>query len=198
MADPVSRGGLLARIVRRGRRFAVPLLLLDAGAIYLFATHVRLRDAAAALIEDLGRLDRFHPQSRILEQSAEMLIGKSLLALVLASCAVLASLTLMLAIAWSVRCLRRSRRFAVFVEAYWGTAPEPVEIVDISSDGCRVRLAGGCAPGAKAALVADGVELPPADVVWAEGGSAGLRFAQPIAPQLLAALVRGGGTPSVR
>ena len=192
MAASVSRGGFLSRIVRRGRRFAVPLLLLDAGAIYLFATHVRLRDAAARLLDDLGRLDRLHPQSRILEQSAETLIDQSILALVLASCGVLGSLTLILAIAWSVRCLRRSRRFAVFLEAYWGSEPEPVEIIDISTLGCRVRLTSGAAPGAKASLVADGVELPPADVVWAEGGAAGLRFARPIGPQLLAVLVKGG------
>jgi hypothetical protein len=192
-AGTVSREerGFLARIVRRGRRFAVPLLLLDVGAVYLFATHVQLRNAAAALLDDIGRIDRHHPQSLVLERSAEMLLDRSIIALALAAGGVLASLTLLLALAWSVRCLRKSKRFGVLLEAYWGPEAEPVEIVDISTSGCRIR--GVPAPGVKASLVAGGVELPPADVVWAQGGAAGLRFAQPIAPQSLKRLVRGSG-----
>jgi hypothetical protein len=196
-AGSVSRQerGFLARIVRRGRRFVVPLLILDAGAVYLFATHVQLRNAAAGLLKDVGRIDRHHPQSLVLERSAEMLLDRSIMALALAACGVLTSLTLLLALAWSVRCLRKSKRFGVLLEAYWGSEAEPVEIVDISASGCRIR--GVPAPGATASLVAGGVELPPAAVVWAQGGAAGLRFAQPIAPQSLKRLVRGGG-PNLR
>ena len=183
---------VFGRLMQRARRWWLPLVLLDAGAAYLFATHIALREAAVDLLADLSKVDPRSPQSLILEHSAQELVTKSLLALGLAMLGALLSLTLLLASAGAVRCLRKSRRFSVLLEARpsHGAA---VRIVDISSNGCRLELPEQVPAEALARLTAEGVELPPARIIWSGGQKAGLQFSRPLDAHVLERLRSRGG-----
>ncbi len=175
---------VFGRLMQRARRWWLPLVLLDAGAAYLFATHIALRESALDLLGDLAKVDPRSPQSLLIEHSAQELVTKSLLALGLALLGAILSISVLLGIAWSVRCLRKSRRFAVLLEAL-PSEGEAVRIVDISSNGCRLELPREVRADALARLTAEGVELPPARVVWTGGHSAGLEFVRPLDANVL-------------
>ncbi len=181
------------RLIKRSKPYLVPLLILDVAVVYLFATHVMLTDEAANVVKSLGHLHPRDPGASLLEHNAQDLLHKSLIALLLAGCGTLVSLTLLAAIAWSVRCLRKSRRFAVALGGYLNPSSEKakLKVVDISVSGCRVSLDSPVPLGATVRLSAGGTDFPPARVIWSKEGSAGLQFTEPFDERRLEMLTRG-------
>ena len=182
------------RLMARARRYVLPLLLLDAAVIYLFTKHVALREAAARMLSRSEELSPLDPGGLLLEQSAQQFLTNSLLALALASCAALASLTLLAAIAWSARCLRKSKRFAVALLGQINSSSEAgaIRILDISKGGCRVLLPRPVPAGGPAQLRVGAIELPPGRFVWSAGEAAGLQFSAPLEAEMLAQLTGAG------
>ena len=182
------------RLTARARRYIVPLVLLDVAVIYLFTKHVALREAAAGMLSKAQGLSPRDPGSLLLEQGAQQFLTSSILALGLASCGALAALTLLAAIAWSARCLRKSRRFAVALLGQIDASSEAgaVRILDISSGGCRVLLPRPLASGSPARVRVGSIELPPGRFVWSAGEAAGLQFSAPLEAEMLAQLTGAG------
>lgn len=56
----------------------------------------------------------------------------------------------------------------------------PVTVVDLSTHGCGIELAGHCEPGARVWLKLPGLESWASRIVWAEGNRAGLSFDRPL------------------
>jgi hypothetical protein len=157
-------------------------MLLDAAILYLFTTHLVLREKVESSLLVLESLHPRNPEAIAIETSTQELLTSSIVALILAVCATVACIGLISFIAWSVRCLRKSRRFAVALSADLEARArrDAVRIVDISSQGCRVLSAEPIPAGTPAILAAEGVVLPEAQVVWSGGGAAGLRFSAPL------------------
>ena len=66
---------------------------------------------------------------------------------------------------------------AVLVDGNGGELP--VEVVDLSSGGCRMRAKWTLTSGAKVCLRARHDEFP-AEIVWVDGHEAGARFLEPV------------------
>ena len=64
-----------------------------------------------------------------------------------------------------------------------------VELVNISSAGCRLATRGRLPEGAFVWLRVAGLESWAAKVVWSRAGSAGCRFFRPLAPAVVQRLV---------
>jgi len=55
-----------------------------------------------------------------------------------------------------------------------------VVVVDLSTHGCGIEVAGHCEVGSRVWLKLPGLESWPARIVWAEGDRAGLSFDRPL------------------
>jgi hypothetical protein len=81
---------------------------------------------------------------------------------------------------------RRFMRHPVHVGAGLASGSErpgaPVTVVDLSSHGCGIEVAGHCEPGTRVWLKLPGLESWPSRIAWAEGGRAGLSFDRPLHP----------------
>ena len=56
----------------------------------------------------------------------------------------------------------------------------PVMVVDLSTHGCGIEVAGHCERGSRVWLKLPGLESWPSRIVWAEGNRAGLSFDRPL------------------
>jgi hypothetical protein len=81
---------------------------------------------------------------------------------------------------------RRFMRHDVSVGAGLASASDrpsaPVTVVDLSTHGCGLEVAGHCEPGSRVWLKLPGLESWPARIVWAQGDRAGLSFDRPLHP----------------
>jgi PilZ domain len=79
---------------------------------------------------------------------------------------------------------RRFLRHPVVVGAGLASANDrpgaPVIVVDLSTHGCGLEVAGHCEVGARVWLKLAGLESWPARIAWAEGERAGLSFDRPL------------------
>ncbi len=79
---------------------------------------------------------------------------------------------------------RRSMRYQVSVGAGLASSNDrpgaPVIVVDLSTDGCGIEVAGHCEVGARVWLKLPGLESWPSRIVWAQGDRAGLSFDRPL------------------
>ena len=79
---------------------------------------------------------------------------------------------------------RRFTRHPVSVGAGLASANDrpgaPVIVVDLSTHGCGIEVAGHCEPGARVWLKLPGLESWPSRIVWAECDLAGLSFYRPL------------------
>jgi hypothetical protein len=66
---------------------------------------------------------------------------------------------------------------AVLVDGNGGELP--VEVIDLSSGGCRMRAKWALTNGAKVCLKVRHDEFP-AEIVWVDGHEAGARFLEPV------------------
>lgn len=56
----------------------------------------------------------------------------------------------------------------------------PVVVVDLSTDGCGIEVAGHCEVGSRVWIKLPGLESWPSRIAWAEGDRAGLSFDRPL------------------
>lgn len=88
---------------------------------------------------------------------------------------------------------------AASVVALTGEGRQRAEIVNISSTGARLSGAEGLEEGATLRLeVMAGMEPLKAEVRWVRGALAGLRFARPLGPEMIARLRGVAGAPPAR
>ena len=89
---------------------------------------------------------------------------------------------------------RRFMRYPVNVGAGLASGSErpaaPVTVVDLSSHGCGIEVAGHCEPGARVWLKLPGLESLHSRVVWMKGHWLGCEFVRPLHPAVLDMIVR--------
>jgi hypothetical protein len=80
---------------------------------------------------------------------------------------------------------RRAERFQADIAAgvrERGRSVMPIEVVDLSTHGCRIEFSGALVVGAHAWLTLPDLDSRHARVAWMGEGEAGLDFIQPLHP----------------
>jgi PilZ domain len=80
---------------------------------------------------------------------------------------------------------RRAERFQTDISAgvrERGRSGMPIEVVDLSTHGCRIEFEGALIVGAHAWLTLPSLESRHARVAWMVEGEAGLDFVEPLHP----------------
>lgn len=171
-----------ARAMRRAKRWAVPVVLLDALVAYCFWLHLSFAAAAKSALSASDALHARDPRLSTFMSDAEALLGRSLLALLLAAAGTALCISLAALICWSARCLRERRRLAADISATLcgEREPAPVRIVDISTSGCRIECDRALTPGMAVSLTFPDKVAVAARVVWQKELHAGLHFSAPL------------------
>jgi hypothetical protein len=193
---PVGSSGFWVRFLKRGKRYLLPLVLLDCIVVYYFAMHLSLAKAADGMVAAMGQFHSLDPRVDQLVDDAQALLGKSIFALLVAAGGASLCVAAFAGLCWSARCLRKRKRLAAELDAtLWleGT-PNPVRVVDISDSGCRISAGLALAPGSCVRLSFGGTLETSAKVVWGTNGYAGLQFASPLGQQAASP----GGEPMPR
>jgi hypothetical protein len=184
--QPAGSSGFWTRLLKRSRPYWLPLALLDVVVVYYFSRHLSLAKAADGMV---AALDKFHardPRIDGLIADAQALLGKSILALLVAAAGALLCIGAVAGLCWSARCLRKRKRLAAELDAIlWAEGkPTPVMVVDISEGGCRISV--GTAPECGTSVrVAFGEAIAAeAKVVWRTDRHAGLQFSGPLTQSL--------------
>jgi hypothetical protein len=71
-----------------------------------------------------------------------------------------------------------------------GRSRTAVEVVDLSTHGCRIEVSGPLVTGQRTWISLPTLQGWEARIVWAEGGVAGLDFVQPLHPAVADLIVR--------
>lgn len=96
---------------------------------------------------------------------------------------------------------RRAERFTTDIAAgvrERGRSRIDIEVVDLSTHGCRIEYKGMLVVGAQAWLTLPGLEGWSARVAWMKEREAGLDFLRPLHPAVAARVIGAGGTPRTR
>lgn len=171
-----------ARVVKRAKRWAVPVVLLDVVVAYCFWLHLSFAAAANSALSASDALHARDPRFSTFISDAEALLGRSLLALLLAAAGTALCISLTALICWSARCLRERRRLAADISATLCAERDAaaVRIVDISTSGCRIECDRTLTPGMAVSLTFPDSLAVTARVVWQKELHAGLHFSVPL------------------
>lgn len=183
LSEPLPQvRGYGARLLRKSKPYWVPLLGLDCLIIYYFSLHISFVQAANSMVQAIGNYHPMDPRADAVIAAAQEQLAKSVLSLLAAAGGAMLCIGAVIGLCWSARCHRRSRRVAAEIGGtLWvegkGTA---VTAVDMSEQGCRIRLSTPLASGTAVRVRFGEVEAT-AKVVWRSEHHAGLQFAAPLA-----------------
>ena len=173
------------RLFRRSKPYLLPLAVIDAAIVYAFSLHLSFVAAARSMIEALDRVHAGDPRGSQFLSDAQALVWKSLLALGASAAGALICITAFVLLCWSARCHRRRKRMATEISAtlHKEGGETPLTIVDLSTEGCRVKPASALEGASSVRLAISGRPAVSARVVWVRDGLAGLQFSAETNPR---------------